>query len=185
MKNKLKLYLKIFLVFSKIGVMAFGGGYAILPILNREIVEKQKWVTKKQLSDYFAIAQCLPGIIASNVAVFIGSKVGKKTGGIVASLGVVFPSFLIISMVAGVLTQFYHVQAVEDAFIAVRACVCALIVKAIIELWKTSIVDKKTFILFLITVAGAIALPVSPVIFVCFAGISGILITYLGLRRHK
>ena len=98
--------LKMFLTFAKIGVMTFGGGYAMLPILQREIVEKNHWATDEELTDYFAIGQCTPGIIAVNTATFIGRKHKGIVGGIIATLGVVFPSILIITVIAAFLTNF-------------------------------------------------------------------------------
>ncbi len=183
--KKIKLYLTLFLVFAKIGVMAFGGGYAILPILQKELVEKREWVSKKKLGDYFALSQCMPGIIASNVAVFIGTKRGKKLGGIAASLGVVFPSFVIISIVASVLSNFDHIQAVQDAFVAIRACVTVLIIKAILSLWKTSIVDIYTFFISVAVMCCSIMLNVTPIIFVIIAGAIGVLITFTKRRKKS
>ncbi|MBQ7193984.1 MAG: chromate transporter, partial [Synergistaceae bacterium] len=95
------LFADLFITFCRIGVVTFGGGYAMLPILQREIVENKKWGTDEELADYYAIGQCTPGIIAVNVATFIGRKIAGIPGGIVATLGVVFPSLLIIAGLAG------------------------------------------------------------------------------------
>ena len=89
-------YLDLFLTFAKVGVMTFGGGYAMLPILQREVVERKGWATEEELMDYFAIGQCTPGIIAVNTATFIGQKLNGVFGGIFATLGFVFPSLVII-----------------------------------------------------------------------------------------
>jgi chromate transporter len=102
MKDLLNLYW----TFVKIGCVTFGGGYAMLPILQREIVENKGWATEEELTDYFAIGQCTPGVIAVNTATFIGRKRFGVAGGIFATLGVVFPSIVIISLLAGVITQF-------------------------------------------------------------------------------
>ena len=97
-------YLDLFGTFAKVGVMTFGGGYAMLPILQREVVEHKGWATEEELMDYFAIGQCTPGVIAVNTATFIGQKHRGWLGGIVATLGVVFPSLVIISILAGLLS---------------------------------------------------------------------------------
>lgn len=102
----LKELLTLFLTFAKVGVMTFGGGYAMLPILQREVVENKGWATDEELTDYFAIGQCTPGVIAVNTATFIGQKRRGILGGIVATLGVVFPSLVIIAALAGVITTF-------------------------------------------------------------------------------
>ena len=97
---------ELFYTFAKVGVMTFGGGYAMLPILQREVVEKKGWATDEELTDYFAIGQCTPGVIAVNTATFIGQKHRGVAGGIVATLGVVFPSLIIISALAKVITAY-------------------------------------------------------------------------------
>ena len=184
-KMSFKLYGELFLTFMKIGAMAFGGGYAILPILEKELVEKKKWISKKQLVDFFAISQCLPGVIASNVAVFIGCKKGNRLGGIVSALGVVFPSFIVISIIAAVLSEFSHIAAIQDAFVAIRACVCVLIIKSIINLWKTSIIDIFSFLIFAAVTAGSLYFDITPIIFIVLAGVAGVLITYIrGKGKH-
>ena len=104
----MKKLLTLFLTFAKVGVMTFGGGYAMLPILQREVVEKKGWATEEELADYFAIGQCTPGVIAVNTATFVGQKLAGVAGGIVATLGVVFPSLVIISILAGLITNFSH-----------------------------------------------------------------------------
>ena len=102
----MKGLLELFLTFAKVGVMTFGGGMAMLPILQREVVENKGWATDEELTDYFAIGQCTPGIIAVNTATFIGQKQKGVWGGIVATLGVVFPSLIIITVLAGLITSF-------------------------------------------------------------------------------
>lgn len=105
----MKDYLELFLTFAKIGVTTFGGGYAMLPILQREVVEDKKWVSNEEIVDYFAIGQCTPGIIAVNVATFVGKKRKGIAGGILATLGVVFPSLIIITVIAAVISNFMDI----------------------------------------------------------------------------
>ena len=107
---------RLFGTFAKVGVMTFGGGYAMLPILQREIVEDRHWATEEELMDYYAVGQCTPGIIAVNTATFIGQKKAGIAGGIMATLGVVFPSIVIIFLIASVLTHFADAPVVRHAF---------------------------------------------------------------------
>ena len=129
-------YLDLFGTFAKVGVMTFGGGYAMLPILQREVVENKGWATDEELVDYFAIGQCTPGIIAVNTATFVGQKQRGVVGGIVATLGIVFPSLLIITVLAGVINSFSHLDWVQHAFAGIRVCVCVLIFNAVVKLLK-------------------------------------------------
>ena len=121
----MNIVLDMFFTFAKVGVMTFGGGYAMLPILQREVVEKKHWATEEELMDYYAIGQCTPGVIAVNTATFIGQKNLGTLGGIFATLGVVFPSVVIISLLAGVIEAFSHIVWVQHAFGGIRVCVCA------------------------------------------------------------
>ena len=172
----MKKYIDLFLVFAKIGVMTFGGGYAMLPMLERELIDNRGWTTNEELMDYFAVAQCTPGVIAVNTATFIGYKLYGNLGGIVATLGVVFPSLVIITTIAGVLTNFADIPAVKHAFAGVRVCVCVLIFNAVVKLWKKSVVDKKTLALYAVILLASLLTDLSPVIFVLFAAVSGIVL---------
>ena len=172
----MKKYIDLFLAFAKIGVMTFGGGYAMLPMLERELIDNRGWTTNEELMDYFAVAQCTPGVIAVNTATFIGYKLYGNLGGIVATLGVVFPSLVIITTIAGVLTNFADIPAVKHAFAGVRVCVCVLIFNAVLKLWKKSVVDKATLAVYLVILAASLFLDWSPVVFVVFAALSGIIL---------
>ncbi len=172
--NFVKELFSLFFTFAKVGVMTFGGGYAMLPILQREVCEKRQWATDEELMDYFAIGQCTPGIIAVNTATFIGQKRKGVAGGIFATLGVVFPSFIIISLIAGVIEAFSHLEWVQHAFGGIRICVCVLIANAVIKLFKKSVVDFATAAIFAIVLLGSAFLNLSPVLLVLIAAISGI-----------
>ena len=149
----MKELLVLFLTFAKVGVMTFGGGYAMLPILQREVVENKGWATDEELTDYFAIGQCTPGVIAVNTATFIGQKQRGIAGGIVATLGVVFPSLVIISALAGVIAAFSHLTWVAHAFAGVRVCVCVLIFNAVLKLMKSSMKDTWGIAIFAVIFA--------------------------------
>ena len=173
----------LFLTFAKVGVMTFGGGYAMLPILQREMVENKHWATEEELVDYFAIGQCTPGVIAVNTATFVGQKLRGIVGGIIATLGVVFPSLVIISLLAGVISAFSHLQWVQHAFGGIRICVCILICNAVVKLYKKAVVDKITLVVFLLVALGAYFLSVSPVLFVVLSAVIGIAVKNWGVRK--
>ena len=174
--------LSLFLSFAKVGVMTFGGGYAMIPILEREIVDRQGWASSEELMDYYAVGQCTPGVIAVNTATFIGYKVAGVPGGIVATLGVVSPSLLIITLIAGLLTSFADIPAVKSAFGAIRVCVCVLIFNAVLKLWKGAIKDKAALVLFLIVFGLSLFFDISPVVFVVICAAAGIVLTRMGVR---
>ena len=173
---------RLFLAFAKVGVMTFGGGYAMIPILEREIVDRHGWASSEELMDYYAVGQCTPGVIAVNTATFIGYKVAGPLGGIAATLGVVFPSLVIITVIAGVLTHFAEIPAVKSAFAAIRVCVCVLIFNAVLKLWKGAVKDKAALALFLLVFLLSIFLDISPVFYVIFCATAGILLTRWGVR---
>ena len=125
--------------FFTIGALTFGGGYAMLPMLERELVEKHRWVTQEEILNYFAIGQCTPGVIAVNTATFVGYKLKKVVGGIVATLGVISPSLIIIMTIAAVLSNFADIAWVQHAFAGIRVAVCALILSSVVKLVKSNV----------------------------------------------
>ena len=140
--------IELFCTFARIGAMTFGGGYAMLPILQREIVEKKGWATDEELTDYFAIGQCTPGVIAVNTATFIGSKLKGVPGGIFTTLGVVFPSVVIITLIAAFLSNFADIPVVQHALAGVNACVVALIASSVIKLGKSTLKNRASWCIF-------------------------------------
>lgn len=178
----MKELINLFKAFAKVGVLTFGGGYAMLPILQREIVEKNNWATDEEIMDYYAIGQCTPGVIAVNTATFIGQKNKGVIGGIVATLGVIFPSIVIITIVAAFISNFSDLPVVKNAFAGVRVCVCVLILNAVIKLWKNSVVDKATLVIFLGVFLGSALTDLSPIIFVLITAIAGIVVKNLGVK---
>lgn len=179
------LLLDLFCAFFRIGLFTFGGGYAMLPLLQREIVEKKKWATEEEMLDYFAVGQCTPGVIAVNTATFVGFKEKKLSGAIFATLGVVSPSLVIITVIAALLSNFAHIAAVQNAFAGIRVAVCVLILNSIVKLWKKSVVDKLTLGVFLAVFIGSVLLShVSPVVFIVAAAVLGIVVR-VWLRTGK
>ena len=180
---KPKLLGTLFLSFAKVGVMTFGGGYAMLPMLQREIVDARGWATEEELADYYAIGQCTPGVIAVNTATFIGQKLGGPLCAAAATLGVVFPSLVIITLIAALLSNFADHPAVRNAFAGIRVCVCALILNAVVKLWKKAVVDVPTVCIFLAVLALAVFTKLSPVIFVVAAALAGVAIKAWGAKK--
>ena len=174
----MKEYLQIFWAFIKVGALTFGGGYAMLPILQRDIVEHNKWATDEEVMDYYAMAQCLPGIIMVNTSVFIGRHRKGTLGGVVAGFASALPSLVIITVIATFLTAFADYPIVQNAFAGIRACVVVLIANAVIKLWKSAMVDWKSIVIVFLPVFALSAFTgVSPILLVVAAALAGIIIT--------
>ncbi len=163
----------------------FGGGFAMLPLLQREIVERKHWATEVELADYFAVGQCTPGIIAVNTATFIGSKQKGILGGVVATLGLISPCIIIISLLALCLQKFQDNEQVQHAFVGVRACVCVLILNAVIKLARSSVVDVFSAVLFITVFVLSVCFGLSPALLVLLSGFIGLSIKLAQGRRHK
>lgn len=172
----MKELLELFIIFTKIGAVAFGGGYAMLPILQKEFVINRNWIKDEELMDYFAIGQCTPGIIAINVSTFIGNKRKGILGAVCATLGFIFVPFILITIIASVLTNFASNPIVNNAFAGIRVVVVVLIINAVERLWKKSIINTSALILFITIFILTFFTSLSPVICVISAGIIGILI---------
>ena len=192
----MNILIDLFLTFARIGVCTFGGGYAMLPILQRELVENKKWATETELADYYAVGQCTPGIIAVNTATFVGRSQAGIAGGVVATLGLVFPSLVIIMVIAAFLQNFMHLEFVIHAFNGVRAGVVALILSSVIKLFKNAVMDWPTRVIYAVVLilagygalfslpqgalGAALGVLSSPVFLVIAAGAAG-----LGVRWAK
>ena len=176
----MKELLDIYIIFAKMGAVCFGGGYAMLPILQREIVEKRGWSTEEEMLDYYAIGQCTPGVIAVNTSTFIGYKRKGILGGIIATLGFVTPSLIIILIIASVLQNFTHYPVVQHAFGGIRVCVCILIISAVSKLWKNAMVDKKSVLIFFVVLALTNFTNISSMIFILLSGMVGLFMGKLG-----
>ena len=181
----MKELIELFLAFARIGGLTFGGGYAMLPMLQREVVENKKWATEAELMDYYAVGQCIPGVIAVNTAVFVGNKVRGLLGAIAASLGVISPSIAIIVAIAAFIQSFSELEIVQNAFAGIRVAVCVLILTAVMKLFKKAIVDNFTFILFAIVFGLTVFVDISPIIFVIIAAIAGIVVKCMKEGKAK
>ena len=175
----------LFITFAKVGVMTFGGGYAMLPILEREVVTNHGWATSEEMLDYYAIGQCTPGVIAVNVATFIGNRKRGIPGGIVATLGVIFPSLLIILSLASVLQLFQDNIYVQKAFGGIRIAVCALIASTVIKLAKKTIRSIIAAIITIATLCLELLFGVSPVIIVASVIAFGLIMYFATREKNK
>lgn len=176
--NCIKELWQLYTTFFKIGLFTFGGGYAMLPMIEKEVVEKNKWATIEEVMDYFAIGQCTPGVIAVNTATFIGHKNRGILGGVIATLGVVTPSVIIISLVATVLNSIYQNTIVQSAFKGIGVAVCAILVQAVLKIGKSGIVDKFTVLVATIAFLLSMFLNLSTIVIIVIAGIAGIFYKY-------
>lgn len=154
-KSSVKQLASMFWIFFKIGAFTIGGGLAMIPVIQHEVVDKQGWLSEKEVVDVFAISQSLPGVIAINSSIFLGYKTGKLIGSIVAALGVILPSFLIILAIFFTLHQLdaNHPYAayIAKAFAGVRACVAAMICITIYKMSKTTMKDLYSYIIAALT----------------------------------
>lgn len=173
--------LKLYLMFLKIGSLMIGGGYSMLPLLIRELVERHQIITEDELTDYMAVAQCTPGVIAVNTATFVGYKVRKLIGSIVATLGVVTVPLILITLIAAVLKPLMQYAIVGHIFAGIRLAVCALITAAVYKLFKKSVTNATTFVLFLLAFLLVAIGGVSPVFIVLGAAIVGL--AWGGLKK--
>ena len=164
----------IYLTFFRIGILTFGGGYTVLPLLQREAAERKNWITQLEVIDYYAVAQCLPGMIGVNSAILIGYKAKGKTGAVAAALGFASPSLLIILLIASLIQNISDLPVVQSAFAGIRVAVCALVVNAIITMAKKAIVNPVTALIAVATFAAAVWLSVNPVLPVICAAVAGI-----------
>lgn len=170
----------LFWAFFRVGGLTFGGGYSMLPILQKEIVEQRNWSTNEDIIDYYAVSQCMPGIIAVNTAAFIGYKLKGVKGAIVSAFGVILPSLIIIIAIASFLQSFSDLPILQHAFTGIRVAVVALITNTIIKLWRSSIKDKIQLLIAIIALGITIIFDLSPIYLVIAAALVGLITKRLG-----
>lgn len=176
MKIKESLSLQIFLTFFKIAPTTFGGGYAMIPMIEREVVIKKKWVKSEEVADVFAIAESIPGAIAINSATFIGFQVGGRRGAVAALVGMLLPTFLIVILLSILFLYLQGNPMVEAAFQGVRPTIVALITYAGYKIGKTAIYDKTTILATIITVISLFFFQIHPVFIILLGIVAGILL---------
>ena len=175
---------ELYITFAKIGLFTFGGGYAMLPLLEREVVDNKKWATHDEILDYYAIGQSTPGIIAVNTATFCGYYQAGDLGGIVASLGFITPSIIIILIIANFLKNFSHLSFIQHAFAGIRVGVSALVFYSVLKMIKSNANTPLKFVIFLLTFAAIAFLSISPVVIVIAVGVFGILLGNRGGKKY-
>ena len=183
MKEKLKRSLRLFVVFFKIGAFTFGGGYAMIPLIQKEVVDNKKWISDSDILDIIAIAESTPGPIAINSATFVGYKVAGFFGSFFATLGVVLPSFVIISVISLILKEFSEFQAVQFAFRGIRAGVLALILKALISMYKQCPKGLISYILMALAFVLAAFTPINVIYILIGCAIFGLVSSLIIKRR--
>ena len=179
----MQILYKLFLAFFKVGLFTFGGGYAMLPMLQREIVDHHGWVTEEEVLDYYAIGQCTPGVIAVNTATFVGTKIKGALGGAVATIAVVCPSLIIITLISSVLKNFAQFEVVQHAFAGIRVAVGVLIVGSVWKLYKKGVKGALANAIFAASLLLVALLNLSPVWIVLAAVLLGVIVTWKGAKK--
>ena len=170
---------ELYITFFKIGGLTFGGGLAMLPMFKFELVEKKKWITEEELLDYYAIGQCTPGIIAVNTATFVGNERRGIIGGIIATLGMITPSIVIVSMIAIFLSEYMDHPVLNHALMGIRAVVCALMLHTIITLTKKAVVNIASAIIMICSCILVYFVDFPTIGIVILAGIVGVILKSL------
>ena len=180
-----RIYWQMFIIFVRIGAFTIGGGYAMIPLIQREVVQVRKWMSPKEFIDMLALAQSAPGVIAINTAIFIGYKLKGVRGSIVTALGCALPSFVIILLIAMVFTNFKDSPVVERIFKGIRPAVVALIAAPLYNMAKAAGVTWKTLFIPVIAALLIWGLNISPVWVVVAAIAGGIIVGILRTRNLK
>jgi chromate transporter len=181
--NILKKSLKLFAVFFRIGAFTFGGGYAMIPYIEREIVDKNKWIESEDIIDIFAIVQSVPGVIAVNSSTFVGYRIAGLTGAVAATLGVVLPSYIIIAVIAMFLYNFKDYPFVNEAFHGIQAGVAALMCHVVYKLGKKSVKNAYGLALALAAFLALTVFGASAILVILIAGVLGLVV--MGVRTMK
>lgn len=179
----MKQLLNIYWVFAQMGACCFGGGYAMLSLLQREIVEERHWATEEELMDYYAIGQCTPGVIAVNTSTFIGHKLAGVPGSLAATLGFISPSILIITIISAFLENFASNPIVGHALAGIRVCVCVLILNAVLKLGQKSVKDALSWGIFLTVTVLAFFTEIPTVVIILAAGLIGFVVYWKGRAK--
>ncbi len=180
---KVTMLTDLFFTFMKIGGFTIGGGYAMIPVIQHEIVDVKKWATEEEMTDYFAVSQSLPGVIGINTATCIGKKTAGFAGSIAATLGMVLPSLVIICIIASVFEWFQSLLYVQKAFKGVRAAVVALIFVAVLRMFQGTVKDKFQGSLFALTFIAIFFFNVMPQYMLLFGAICAVF--YMKYKKNE
>ncbi|UII26012.1 chromate transporter [Fulvivirga maritima] len=175
------IQLQLFISFLKVGFFMFGGGYAMIPLLEQELIHKRKWISNDDLLEIISFSQMTPGTIAINAATFIGNQQGRAWGGLVASFGIIFPSLLIISLVYHLAGSHFDLPWLQNAFLGIRACLVAMIGKSFIKLFKTGIKGNISVAIFLLALIGLL-LGAHPILIIILGAIAGFIAFKITLK---
>lgn len=181
----MKILMQLYGAWFKMGLFTFGGGYAMLPMIQKEVIERYQWASEDEIMEYYAIGQCTPGVIAVNTATFVGYYQKGIIGAIAATLGVVSPSFIIISLIASLIANFASIEVVQHALAGINVAVCLLMIHAISTLWKKNIKNIASFCVFGLTLILAIFTSISTVWLVILSGILGVILSKMGWLNHE
>ena len=179
----MKLLWDLYLTWFKMGLFTFGGGYAMLPMIQKEVIDKHHWATEEEIMNYYAIGQCTPGIIAVNTATFVGYYLKGVVGGVIATLGVISPSVIIITVIEALISNFMEIEMVKHALLGINVAVCALMIKSISGLWKKSIKNIGSFTVFAIALLLSVLTDISTVYLVILSGILGVVLSRMKVIR--
>lgn len=174
---------KMFWIFFRIGAFTFGGGFAMIPLIEKEIVDKQGWVDEEEIIDVFALAQSVPGAIGINASTFVGYKVAGFSGAIIATLGMVIPSFITITLIASVFTKFQDALIVQAALKGIRATVVALIGIAAVKMGKAAIKDRISLAIAIVGLILLLVFNVQAIYIIMISALMGLAFFYLSRKE--
>lgn len=179
------MLLELFVSFFKIGLFTFGGGYAMLPLIEKELVEKKQWISQDELLEMFIISQMTPGTIAINASTFIGNRRSGKLGGFVASLGIIFPSLIIITLIFKFGENSFDNPIISSIFLGIRACIIGLICSSVIKIFKQSFLSIFSYILFIGAFILLLLFKINPIILILCGGVLGAFLAFIFPNKIK
>lgn len=183
-KANIKLLIEMFITFFKIGAFTFGGGYAMIPLIEREVIDNKGWIkNEEEIIDVFAVAESIPGAIAINSSTFVGYKIAGRKGAIVAACGVILPSFITITVIAAFFTRFQDNPIVKAAFMGIRSTVVALILMAAIKVGKKAIKDKFSVLITIMTVILVLVLDIHAIFAIVIGALGGLVIYFTSPKK--
>ncbi|MBQ9326938.1 MAG: chromate transporter [Solobacterium sp.] len=181
----MKLLWDLYTAWFRMGLFTFGGGYAMLPMIQKEVIERYHWATEEEIMDYYALGQVTPGIIAVNAATFVGYKVDGVIGGIVSTLGVISPSLVIISIIAGLITNFSDLPVIQSALTGIQVAVCVMLFEAVRKLFKNGVKNIPSGIIFVLAFVLNYFTSIPTVLLVIAAGFAGYAMYVTRSRKEK
>ncbi|MGV8979705.1 chromate transporter [Clostridium sp.] len=181
---KFKELMDLFWVFFRIGAFTFGGGFAMIPLIEKEIVTNKKWIEKEDIINLFAVSQSIPGAIAINTSSLVGYKIGGKKGAIVATIAVIAPAFMIIICIATFFTKIADSNGVKAVFVGINAAVIVMISMASVNMIKAGVNDIVTLVIMLLTVISILFFNISPILMIILGSFVGI-IKYIKMKKER